>query len=247
VLSALLAAEGITGFEHPLEGEAGVFALYFRGNFNQEEFLAGLGQRFYLSRTSFKPWPSCRGTHAYIQAALELRDRGLEPQQISRVNLEVAQLNRMLCEPAKERANPKTAIGAKFSLPFVVATALVRGQVSLGSFSAEALADEEVVALARKVYYRVNPSLRPSEGVMEVMTGEGKVYSRRVESVLGSPQNPMSEEQLRSKFIECATYSAKKLKPGELEQLTQLILALEEVQDIRTITAQLSGGPDGQA
>lgn len=73
VLSARLAKGRVTGSPEPFEGKAGFFQLYARGDCDLTKMTDGLGQVFEGTNLSFKPWPSCRGTHSFIQAALESR------------------------------------------------------------------------------------------------------------------------------------------------------------------------------
>jgi 2-methylcitrate dehydratase PrpD len=73
VEAALLAQTGARAFAEPLEGKAGFFAIYGGGP-PGDVLTVDLGRRFLGDDVSFKPWPACRGTHPYIEAALALRD-----------------------------------------------------------------------------------------------------------------------------------------------------------------------------
>ena len=75
VLSAILAQQGITGFDEPFEGKAGFFTMYARGNYDRDSLTKDLGKVFLNADVSFKPWPSCAGTHPYIGAMLQLADK----------------------------------------------------------------------------------------------------------------------------------------------------------------------------
>src|SRR5262249_31268539 len=147
--AALLAERGVRGFEAAIEGESGLYGLFARGAYAPERLLDGLGTHYLGEHVSFKPWPSCRGTHAFIEAALRLRaEHALPPDTVEACIAHGACLNRMLAEPAAQKQSPRTAIDAKFSIPFAVAVALTHGAVSLDSFAPAALADPRVLALA---------------------------------------------------------------------------------------------------
>ncbi|MBU6269611.1 MAG: MmgE/PrpD family protein, partial [Sphingomonadales bacterium] len=155
VQSALLARAGVAGFEQPLEGRAGFYALYAGGEFAASDLTEGLGERFWIEHLTFKPWPSCRGTHPFIELALDLRARhGLDPAAIAAIEVEHDDVQAMLAEPPERKRAPAVAIDAKFSIPFTVALALARGRVGLDDFDAAALADPAVLALAAKVVCR---------------------------------------------------------------------------------------------
>jgi 2-methylcitrate dehydratase PrpD len=100
VTAALLAHSGVIGFEAPLEGSGGFYRLYAAGKFDEAVLLDGLGERMHGEQLSFKRWPACRGTHAYIEAALRLRDRlDRAWQRIAAITIIVGDVQRMLVEP----------------------------------------------------------------------------------------------------------------------------------------------------
>jgi 2-methylcitrate dehydratase PrpD len=242
VISGLLAQRGVTGFDHPLEGEAGLFGLYSRGNYDPAALTNDLGRTFEGANVSFKPWPSCRGTHSYIDAVLQsLETDGLRPGDVERINLVVSPVNKMLCEPLKSKQRPATAIDGKFSLPFVIATALIRGRVALDDFYPEAVEDREVLELARKVGYRVDTRLNLKEalrGSVELETRNGTL-SKRVDWPRGHPRNPISSEALVLKFKDCARHATTAISESRLDQAVDLIWNLEQVDDISQITRLL--------
>ena len=242
VLSALLAQRGVTGFGHPLEGEAGLFSLYSRGNYDPMPLSNELGRTFEGANVSFKPWPSCRGTHSYIDAVLQiLETTSLKPSEIEEIKLIVSPVNNMLCEPLESKQHPATAIDAKFSLPFVVATALLRGRVNLEDFTSEALVDQEVLAVARRVSYQVDTRLTLKEavrGFVELETSKGTL-SKRVDIPRGHPENPVSQGALVAKFKDCAQHAATEISESRLDQVVDLIWSLEQVENISEITELL--------
>ena len=242
VLSALLAKQGVTGFHQPIEGKAGLYNLYARGNYDPSRLTNELGRTFEGANVSFKPWPSCRGTHSYIDAVLQILDaRNLKPSDVEAIKVVVSPVNQMLCEPLERKQNPVTAIDAKFSLPFVVATALLYGKVTLDHFTPQALADQDVLAIARKVTYEVDTGQTLKEaarGFLQINT-RNETLSKRVDFAYGHPKNPISQEALVSKFMDCARHSAKRISKKKLDEIVELILNLEQVENIREITEAL--------
>jgi 2-methylcitrate dehydratase PrpD len=243
LLSALLAQKGITGFQQPFEGKAGLFNNYLRGKWDPLSLTKELGKIFEGAHVSFKPWPSCRGTHAYIEGTLQiLEEHPLKPVEIKKINLTVNSLNKMLCEPLENKKNPVTAIEAKFSLPFTVATAVVHGKVTFDHFSSRALSDPAVLELARKVSYQVDESLslrQATQGFLQIETENGRAYLKKCEFACGHPDNPMSDEAFVSKFMDCANHSTKKFSKRTLNKIVALILNLEEIKDISELTKYL--------
>jgi 2-methylcitrate dehydratase PrpD len=242
VLSALLAKQGVTGFNQPIEGAAGLFNLYARGNYDPTMLTAELGRTFEGAHVSFKPWPSCRGTHSYIDAVLQILDaRNLKPSDVEAIKVVVSPVNKMLCEPLGRKQSPVTAIDAKFSLPFVVATALRHGRVTLDHFTPQALTDQDVLEMARKVTYEVDTGLTLKEAVRGFLqiNAKNETLSKRVDFPYGHPKNPISQEALVLKFMDCAKHSVKRISKKKLNEIVELILNLEQVENIREITEAL--------
>jgi 2-methylcitrate dehydratase PrpD len=242
VLSALLAKQGVVGFPQPMEGKAGLFNLYARGNYDPTILTAELGRTFEGAYVSFKPWPSCRGTHSYIDAVLQIVDaHNLKPSDVEAIKVVVSPVNEMLCEPLESKQNPVTAIDAKFSLPFVVATALLYGRVTLDHFTPQALADQDVLEVARKVTYEVDTGLTLKEavrGFLQIST-RNETLSKRVDFPYGHPKNPISQEALVLKFIDCAGHSARRISKRRLGEIVESTSNLEQVENIREITEAL--------
>ena len=97
VQAALLAQAGAEGFEQPLEGEGAFFEVY-AGGCRREPLLAGIGSHYWGPSVSFKPWPSCRGAHAYIDTALDLR-KDLAAEDIVSVVAGIGPIQEMLARP----------------------------------------------------------------------------------------------------------------------------------------------------
>lgn len=236
VVSAQLAAKGVRGFDRPFEGKAGLFALYARNRFNPDLLTADLGRRFEGVNVGFKPWPSCRGTHPHIEAALRIAAKpGFRPDAVTQIFATVNNVNLMLCEPAAQKRRPATAIDAKFSLPFTVATALRHGEVTLDSFTAEALCDEGVLSLAGKLSHQVDPDLglrQAVQGKLEVHCADGTVYCEAVDQVYGSSERPLSPDDLMAKFIECAAHAATPVPATALDRFVVDVMAIEGINDI---------------
>jgi 2-methylcitrate dehydratase PrpD len=245
VLSALLAKEGISGFDEPIEGKAGFFSLYARGNYDAGLLLKDLGTLFESANIAFKAWPSCRGTHAYIEGALAIaKENNIGPADIESIKVVVGEksINRKLCEPLERKQHPSVAIDAKFSIPFTVATALVHRRVTLNDFVPQALINTDVLRMAEKVSYEIDTkaSWKDSiQGYIEIKLKNEEIKSKKIEFVYGHPQNPIGMESLIIKFKNCASYSPKKISGEDLERVMQMVMGLEGLEDIGELMKEL--------
>jgi 2-methylcitrate dehydratase PrpD len=239
VLSAVLARGGVKGFESPLEGRAGFYRLYAGGQYDRNALVEGLGRRFFIEYLSFKPWPACRGTHGYIEIALELlAAQRFDWRSIERVDLVTPEIHRMLAEPVERKRSPDTAIDARFSLFFTVALALVRGQVTLDDFTAATLKDPDTLSLAARVHATVRNDFPPDHaaaGRMAITLKDGREFRGEVQQARGSPASPLSTPALVEKFVHCCERAAKPLRPAAAQALAARILSLDQVDDVGSV------------
>ncbi|MGI5326936.1 MmgE/PrpD family protein [Actinomadura nitritigenes] len=229
VLSALLAREGVRGVGDPLAGAAGFFQLFAGGRYEPAALFEDWGERWAGASLSLKPWPSCRGTHGAIQAAVELAGT-LDPADVAEIRVRAAPFLRMLVEPEEQRYEPATAIDAKFSIPYCTAVALSRGSVTLGDFAV--LDDPEIRSLARMVRFEADGGLTDGRADLSVALRGGGSRSARVDRPYGGPLNPMSDDDVVRKFLDCAGRAAKPPAPAALRRVVNMTLALESVADV---------------
>lgn len=239
VQAALLAEQGLAGFEQPLEGRAGFYALYAGGQFAPDVLLAPLAGSLLIEQLTFKPWPSCRGTHPFIQLALALRaEHDIVPDDIIGILVGVGPMQRMLVEPLARKRAPQVTIDAKFSVPFCTAAALVTGAIGLDSFSPQQLRDPAILALATKVDV-IAPAdaagWRGDAGTLAITLADGRVLSGKLDRARGTPENPLGEGALVDKFVDCAGRAAVPLSVQAARDLAARILALEDCTDVGAI------------
>ncbi|WP_166983081.1 MmgE/PrpD family protein [Paramicrobacterium fandaimingii] len=250
VRSTDLAALGITGFERPLEGRYGFFSTYAGGAYDPAPILDGLGTRFWGTQVSYKPWPSCRGTHSFVEGALRLRG-GIRIDAIERVELWGAPVNAMLAEPLESKRRPTRAINAKFSLPFTVASALVHGELSLASFTEPAMRDERVLTLADRIDFVADPSKDNPEsmthGEIVIVLTDGRRLHEDVPTPLGNPASPLGTERLRNKFVDCAAQAPQGMSRGDAERMANRILTLRSSTGLRIDLGEIVSARCGAA
>jgi 2-methylcitrate dehydratase PrpD len=177
VQAALLAEQGaVVTVDEPFG-----FADVFGGTWAEPDPAAPA-----VARNWIKPWPCCLMAHAAIEAALTVQGEG---------PLEV--VVHPVARAAARYDEVADALQAKFSIPYLVAFARRRGEPGPESFAA---LDPEVQAASREVGVRTDPSLGEAEAVL--LAGGEEVA--RVRASRGSPQRPLSPEQLASKVARLA-------------------------------------------
>ncbi|MBI2832127.1 MAG: MmgE/PrpD family protein [Chloroflexi bacterium] len=238
VLSALMAQKGINGAKDSLEGKAGMYNLYFEGDYNRDILLNDLGKRFESANISIKPWPGVRYAHPYIDATLQLvREHSLAPDAIKQIRLLVAGWVETLCQPLELALKPANRDDANRSIPYQVAVAALKKGVTGKDLSQEALKDPATLKFAQRVMAckhdeEFGAENKMGPGMVEIELTDGKVYSRRVDVAYGNPRNPITPQDLADKFRNCALSSAKPLPERNVEKIIEMVGHLEEVDDV---------------
>jgi 2-methylcitrate dehydratase PrpD len=238
VTAALMAERGITGERSSLEGRegrGGLYNTYIRGDYDPTILTDELGKRFEGVNIGDKPYPCCGFSHPFIDAALSLRAKhGIKVNQIREIIAVGGQSGYGLCQPIEIKRAPRTIVDAQFSLPYTIATALVRGKVTLEDFTDESIKRENILEVAKKVNGQLDDSLTRhgvSPGKVTIVMNDGTEYSEFVEDWLGSIGNPMTFNDCAKKFRECAPFALNPLSPDKVEQIIELIRNLEKLDD----------------
>lgn len=214
VSAAALATRGFTGPPTVLEGRFGFFEAFLHGKFHPEALTDGLGDDWAVPDIFFKPYPANHFTHAAIDAATRLRDAGLHADDIETLHLEVPTATvRTIGEPLSAKQKPETGYQAQFSGPYTVAAALLGGGglgLSLEDFTDELASEERRRALMAKVTVSSNPRLdrifpHQFPAILRAETADGSVYVEEVLVNRGGPEDPLSDEELSTKFRDNAS------------------------------------------
>ena len=100
------------------------------------------------------------------------------------------------------------------STPYSVAVSLVKGKADINSYSEELITDKEILSLVKKVDVKENtvlndlvPHKRPAK--LEIILNNNSRYFKRIDLAKGEPENPMSDRDIKDKFISLATFGGK--------------------------------------
>lgn len=205
VIAALIAREGYEGPVEVIEGKEGLFEVLNNVEWQPEWLLKGLGEEFMITQCSYKAFPTEALTHQPISAALQVcQEQDLAAEDISQILVETtARGADILSDPSKYQ--PTTKETADHSLPYVIAAAVADGNVLPDSFSDEKLKDPRIWDLLGKIKVVADPEIDAMfPGVkrarVSITTNSGETHTAQVDHAKGSPQNPMSDEEIVSKF-----------------------------------------------
>jgi 2-methylcitrate dehydratase PrpD len=179
--------------------------------------------------------------HPYIDLVLRLRaEHGVRPADVVSIECPVAEFNvSIVCEPVAEKMAPATEAHCRVCLQYTLAEALVRGELGRTAYADAYRTDPEILALARKVTYRVDPDFPPPgrfKGALTMRLADGRVFDVVEEYNRGSAENPMTAAELRGKFDDNA---GSVLGATARDRLADAVAGVESMDDAGKIVGLL--------
>ena len=230
-------------FLQAIEGDAGLYGLFYDGKYAQEVIESNLGRAYLLQRARFKPWPTSGVVHPFIEAACMLAQRHRPNHaHIAHVLVRGNDHMRQWCEPLEERRKPPNAASAANSVPFGTAKALVHGKVGLGDFTPEGLQDPRALDVASRTRYEIQAAMHGAATV-QVSLQDGQQLFETVRTPLGHPDMPLTFEQIVTKLRDCAPYAAAPLPTEAVDRLIEGVERLEDIEDVAELSALIMGRP----
>ena len=236
VTAADLAKLGFTGPSTVLEGEWG-YLKAFSDQADPSQLTAELGEHYNIMETTFKPYPCCKALHAAIDGMLELNGQyRFDPDKVAEVVVGgYEKLVRM-----HDIYNPATSMAAQFSIPYVVSVALLKGIPGVEDFGERNIRDEKVLKFARKVKLAVDPEVTPyfpanEPSKVTVKLIDGNSFTKTVICSKGTPNNPMSREELEVKFRTLATRAIRAQRAEKAVASIRNLDALSLVKELSSL------------
>ncbi len=236
VFSTRLAERGVTGPTQPLEGKYGFFNLYQQGKYSRDRLLSNLGTHFEGINLSMKPYPCCRCTHAPIDTILDI----ISEVEVAENNIEAITVYVppvvMDFVGRPFTIGPSPQVSAQFSIPYTIATCILKKDIFIEDFEDEAVKNSQAAKLAAQIQVVEVPNAENPKAFvpikMEIKLKNGQTIIREAHQIKGSPEYPMTTEEVISKFRKCNEYAHRPLSLDKIESLIDQVFLLGRVTDV---------------
>jgi 2-methylcitrate dehydratase PrpD len=242
VLAAKLAQSGYTANAQAIEAGMGFYNVFHGGTTIHSEAIEELGRSYALERDGIriKPYPCGGLTHQAIDTVLDFRAKhGITPETVESIDVDVMRhtYDRIIFKI------PQTGIQGKFCMPYLVARAIIDGRVFIDAFTESAVRDPNVLKLAERIQMRLDNNLpsrelgsRPCRVTLRLKNGQ--TYSREVQHSKGGPESPLTADELKGKFTDCARQT---LSESSTQRVSDYLDQLDTLKDIRPLCQLLMG------
>ena len=228
LMSALLARHGFTASARALEAPRGLVQVASDKR-AWHEASDQLGERFEISFNTYKPFACGIVIHPSIDACVQLRDKGVTPEQVRAIELRVHSLVLELTG----KKEPRDGLQGKFSVYHGCAVGLIHGRAGEAEFADAVVNDPRVVALRAKVQATVDDTIDEAAVDATAVLLDGRRVHVRVDHAIGSLERPLSDAQLEDKF---RALVVPVLGQAKAREITAACWGLAALPDMRQLT-----------
>lgn len=247
LMAGVLAARGFTGIEQLFESEYGGYLSTFASSSRPDVITAELGSRWETLSVGFKRYSACGSTHTSIDAIRDLRERyEFHADDVDSVEIESSTAT---YKHVGWPYNPDSVTTAQMNLPYAVAVTLVDGDAFVDQYAAERIHDGALIQLAQRVTVRADPEIdqlgdsgRHNVRVTVHRRGSAPSLTATRQYATGSAQHPLRSEDVKAKYHRLSDGVLG--SHGSLE-VRRTIEAVEELKDVKTLSAMLGQGVAG--
>ncbi|KVX50136.1 MmgE/PrpD family protein [Burkholderia cepacia] len=244
VFSTQLARAGLTGPAPIFEGMAGFFPQV-SGPFavDTREF-GGHGGAFRIGKCFVKFYPAQGLTQTAIPAALDVAAQVGDLRRIRRIEIDTTEVGYVTAGRDREKWAPSTHETADHSLPYIVARAMLDGDITTESYRPDALHDPALRALIERITVREDPALTARYPVhapnrVTAVCEDGSTCTKQVDDLPGSPTRPMRRDDYEAKF---AKNCRRHWGPAQIRAALDYLWRLDEQPDVATLPPLLVVG-----
>ena len=242
VQAAYLTGVGVTGVKNIVDGPKGLYNVYFDGKYTAANIVKDLGKVYHIDRLAVKPYPCCRYTHSAIDGARKLaRENNIKLEEIERIDIGTSNMVlNTVCEPLQLRRNPETVVHGQFSIPFTMASAIKNGTIRFNTFDPENRNDASIRRVTAVTYPYVDEEINAKYGKscspsrVKITTKRG-IFETCVTALWGSPENPMSYEEVVDKLMNVKLNSAYPVAEGGFEKIVKETEKLDQVDNLQML------------
>ena len=237
-----LAENGLPGLQGVLEGRFGYFGL-IEAQGDIRSVLSSLGKTWRINEVAHKPFPSGRATHGIVNAIQEIQNLNtINVDQIDSVEAKVPSLTHHLV--GRPIHDAMEISYARLNGQYAASIMLQKRFIDIDDFTIDAIRNKGSLDLARKVHIKIddNPdpnALSPVE--VEIRMENGEKFFKRLDTVYGNPNKPLTRDAHLAKFRRNWKASAISLPIEDGEEIIKIIDNLEEVEDIRVLLDLATG------
>jgi len=243
VRGALLARDGFTGISDVVEAEYGGFLAAFSGKIELSRVTDGLGEIWETAETGFKPHATVTSIHAALDAlSAIMKDNALTPSDVATIHAGVSKPTYVHCAWPYEA---QSITAAQMNIYYGLAMIALNGRAFVGEFTEDAIRAPDTLAFIEKISASVDDEIEAKGAAFRHMaritltTTDGRTFSETVTHRKGSPDNPLSADEVEAKYFALVEHALPK---DQATAVRDLVFALDSAAAVEDLTTAIAGG-----
>jgi 2-methylcitrate dehydratase PrpD len=237
ILAFRFARAGAVGARDALEGRSGFFRGYTDGA-DVEHVVRTLGERFAVDETAFKPYPSCRYSHAAIDVIREIvAEANLKPEAVTAIRIGLPRKGMdLIGVPEDAKRAPRSIVDGQFSMFFLAAVALLHGRMTWDDY--KLLGNADVARTIERIEVRLDPEIEarfPTMAASVEIDANGTTTRRINWTPKGEPDKPLSWDEVEAKFLSLARAVYDDAHCARIVETVRSLELLDEVGELTTL------------
>jgi 2-methylcitrate dehydratase PrpD len=250
VYAAQLARRGYTGIPDVLEAPYGAFFSSFVDDWSEPALTDELGSRWEILRVGFKPAPASNGSITAMTAIDKImREHGIAAADIDTITAFVSDNTLHHCGWPYEPDRIQSVLSAQMNLRYGLAIMALERRAGVEQFVESKIRDPQILKFINRIDVAHEPGFEGNEGRhrvacrLVVRCKNGQEHETTVLYRPGSPEDPMTREQLMDKFLTLT----KGIDRGHAEQIAAIVSHIEDCNNLAELSQLLAGRQSARA
>ena len=243
VYAAQLARLGYTGIPDVLEAPYGAFFSSFVDDWSEPALTEGLGSHWHTLRIGFKPAPAANGSITAMTAIdTIMRKHGLTASDIETITAFVSDNTLHHCGWPYEPDRIQSVLSAQMSLRYGLAVMALERQNGVAQFDENKIRDPQILSFITRIRVEHEPKFEGNNGIYRVACRlfvrcrNGEMHETTVLYRKGSPEDPMTAEQLNEKFQKLT----ERIGARQSGQIAELVSHIEDCENLSALSQLLT-------
>ena len=222
VLAAQLSAKNFTGIQNIVEADYGGFLSSFSGKNDFNRSIRNLYKEWECMNTGIKPYASVTSIHTALDCLKNIMEKNnISVKNIKNIKAKISHPTYVHCAWNYKNHN---ITSAQMNIYYGLALIALEGELFVNQFSKNKISNPEILNFMKKITAEVDPKIESlghefrHMASIELTTNDNKKFNHTEKYRKGSPENPLTKDQIISKFKSLASYSYDKTQVSKIKE-----------------------------
>ena len=236
VLAAQLSAKNFTGIQNIVEADYGGFLSSFSGKNDFNRSIRNLYKEWECMNTGIKPYASVTSIHTALDCLKNIMEKNnISVKNIKNIKAKISHPTYVHCAWNYKNHN---ITSAQMNIYYGLALIALEGELFVNQFSKDKISNPEILNFMKKITAEVDPKIESlghefrHMASIELTTNDNKKFNHTEKYRKGSPENPLTKDQIISKFKSLASYSYDETQVSKIKEKIENIELSNNIENL---------------